>query len=353
MENVIKGRSAKSGLPPGTLVHIGEKSDREIRVSILDYNEEYCEERGITSLKDSFYYMDSGSVTWIDVQGLHEIEIIKEFGEKGVHPLVLEDIVNTDQRPKLEDFGDYLYVVLKMLRPQEGKHFRLEQISLIIGSYFVISFQEGIGSDVFSEIKQRIRNGKGRIRSMGADYLAYTLIDPVVDNYFTILEDVGERVENLEEMVISNPAPETMRRIQRLKRELILLRKAAWPLREVIAALERRDSKLISDQVAVYLRDVYDHTIQIIEAVEAYRDMLAGMLDIYLSSLSNRMNEIIKFLTIIGTIFIPLTFIAGLYGMNFQNMPELRWHYGYYASLLFMLSIAIGMLIYFKRKKWL
>ena len=353
MEKVIKGRSAKSGLPPGTLVHIGEKSDREIRISILDYNEGSCEERGITALKDSFYYMDSESVTWIDVQGLHEVEIIKQFGEKGVHPLVLEDIVNTDQRPKLEDFGDYLYVVLKTLRPQEGKHFRLEQISLILGSYFVISFQEGIGNDVFSQIKERIKSGKGRIRSLGADYLAYALIDPVVDNYFTILEDIGERIEELEEVVISNPAPESMRRIQRLKRELILLRKAAWPLREVVAALERRDSRLISDQVAVYLRDVYDHTIQIIDAVEAYRDMLAGMLDIYLSSLSNRMNEIIKFLTIIGTIFIPLTFFAGLYGMNFQNMPELHWKYGYYAVLALMLAVALCMLAYFKRKKWL
>jgi magnesium transporter len=353
MDNVIKRRSAKSGLPPGTLVHIGEKSDREIRVAILDYNEAGCEERGITALKDSFYYMDSGSVTWIDVQGLHEVEIIKEFGEKGVHPLVLEDIVNTDQRPKLEDFGDYLYVVLKMLRPQEGKHFRVEQISLILGSYFVISFQEGIGPDIFGHVKERIKNGKGRIRSLGADYLAYALIDPVVDNYFTILEDIGERVERLEDTVITNPAPETMRRIQHLKRELIVLRKAAWPLREVIAAMERRDSQLISDQVAVYLRDVYDHTIQIMDAVEAYRDMLAGMLDIYLSSLSNRMNEVIKFLTIIGTIFIPLTFIAGLYGMNFNNMPELRWHYGYYASLALMGGVAGGMLLYFKRKRWL
>lgn len=353
MENVIKRRSAKSGLPPGTLVHIGEKSDREIRVGILDYNEERCEERGITSLKDSFYYMDSGSVTWIDVQGLHEVEIIREFGEKGVHPLVLEDIVNTDQRPKLEDFGDYLYIVLKMLRPVEGKHFRVEQISLIVGSYFVISFQEGIGPDIYGNLKERIKNGKGRIRSMGADYLAYALIDPVVDNYFTILEDIGERVESLEDLVITNPSSETMRRIQHLKRELIVLRKAAWPLREVIAALERRDSQLVSDQVALYLRDVYDHIIQIMDSVEAYRDMLAGMLDIYLSSLSNRMNEVMKFLTIIGTIFIPLTFIAGLYGMNFQNMPELHWHYGYYASLFLMLCVAGGMLLYFKKKKWL
>ena len=354
MPRIIKERSKKSGLPPGTLVHIGEKSDREIKITVMDYNEAGVEEKEIKALKECFYYTDTSIVSWINVEGLHEIEIIRQFGDcHGLHPLVMEDIVNTDQRPKMEDFGDYLYIVLKMLRIGKDQEIVTEQVSLILGANFVISYQEGIQGDVFNPIRERIRNGKGRIRSMKADYLAYSLMDAVVDNYFVVLEGVGERIEDLEEEVMTNPAPETVRKIHRLKRDMIFLRKAVWPLREVIGALERRETPLVSEAVVVYLRDVYDHTIQVIDAVETYRDMLSGMLDIYLSSLSNRMNEVMKFLTVIGTIFLPLTFIAGVYGMNFQFMPELRWHWGYFASLWLMLAVAALMLFYFKRKKWL
>lgn len=349
-----KKRSIKTGLPPGTLVHIGEKSGHEIKLTVMDYHAGGCEEKEIKALKECFYYSDTSIVSWIDVEGLHEIEIIRQVGDcQGLHPLVLEDILNTHQRPKVEDYGDYLYIVLKMLHTTAGGGIGAEQVSLILGSNFVISFQEGMKGDVFNPIRERLRSGKGRIREMGADYLAYALMDAIIDNYFVVLERVGERIEDLEDEVVSDPRPETVRTINQLKREVILLRKAVWPLREVISALERRESALISETVVVYLRDLYDHTIQVIDTIEASRDMLAGMLDVYLSSISNRMNEIMKFLTIIGTIFIPLTFIAGLYGMNFQNMPELRWQWGYFACLLLMLSVAVSLLFYFKHKKWL
>lgn len=351
---IIKERSQKTGLPPGTLVHIGEKTDREIKIRVLDYGPDQCNEKDITGLQECFYFADPTIISWIDVEGLHEVELIQQLGDcQGFNPLMLEDIVNTDQRPKLEDFDDYLYIVIKMLHGEDNHHIAVEQVSLVVGANFVISFQEGLDGDAFDQVRQRIRSGKGKIRSMGTDYLAYALIDAVVDGYFGVLERVGERIEELEEEVIVAPSPETVRRIHHLKREMIVLRKALWPLREVILALERRESPLISEQVTVYLRDVYDHTIQAIDAVEAYRDILAGLLDVYLSSISNRMNEIMKFLTIIGTIFLPLTFIAGVYGMNFQHMPELQWPLGYYACLLLMFAIAIAMLAYFKRKKWL
>jgi magnesium transporter len=352
-ENFTK-RSVKSGLPPGTLVHIGEKSDREIKITVLDYHAGGCEEKEIKALKECLYYSDTSVVSWIDVEGLHEIEIVQQLGDcQGLHPLVLEDILNTDQRPKVEDYGDYLYIVLKMLRNVEGRGIVTEQVSLVLGKNFVISFQEGMEGDVFNPIRERLRSGKGRIRELGSDYLAYCIMDAIVDNYFVVLERVGERIEHLEGAVVINPRPEMVRQIHQMKREVILLRKSVWPLREVIGALERRESKLISETVVVYLRDLYDHTIQVIDTIEASRDLLSGMHDVYLSSISNRLNEIMKFLTIIGTIFIPLTFIAGLYGMNFQNMPELRWQWGYYACLVLMLSVAVSLLLFFKRKKWL
>jgi magnesium transporter len=354
MERMFKERSVKSGLPPGTLVHIGEKSDREIRITVTDYNEALCEEKEIKALKECFYYTDPSITSWINVEGLHEIEVIQQVGEcQGLHPLVLEDILNTDQRPKLEDFGDYLYIVLKMFRKGEGTDISTEQVSLILGANFVISFQEGIKGDVFDPIRERIRNGKGKLRSMGADYLAYSLMDAIVDNYFVVMEETEERIEQLEEEVMVAPSAETVRKLHRLKRDMIFLRKAVWPLREVLASLTRRESKLISDQVALYLRDVYDHVIQVIDIIEVSRDILSGMLDIYLSSMSNRLNEVMKFLTVIGTIFMPLTFLVGVYGMNFKHLPELEWRYGYYAVWIFMVTLSAAMILYFKRKRWL
>jgi len=354
MGRVVKVRSVKSGLLPGTLVHIGEKIDREIKITVTDYNEALCEEKEINALKECFYHTDPSIISWINVEGLHEIEVIQQVGEcEGLHPLVLEDILNTDQRPKLEDFGEYLYIVLKMLRKGEGTDIATEQVSLILGVNFVISFQEGIKGDVFDPIRERIRNGKGKLRSMGADYLVYSLMDAIVDNYFVVLEATEERIEQLEEEVMVSPSAETVRKLHKLKRDMIFLRKAVWPLREVLSAMTRRESKLISDQVALYLRDVYDHVIQVIDIVEASRDILSGMLDIYLSSMSNRLNEVMKFLTVIGTIFMPLTFLVGVYGMNFEYLPELEWHYGYYAVWIFMVALSAAMILYFKRKRWL
>jgi magnesium transporter len=354
MQRVVKERSVKSGLPPGTLVHIGEKSDREIRISVTDYSETVCEEKEITALKECFYFTDPSIKSWINVEGLHEIEVIQQVGEcQGLHPLVLEDILNTDQRPKLEDYGEYLYIVLKTFRNDKGGDIVTEQVSLILGANFVITFQEGIRSDIFSSIRERIRNGKGRVRSMGTDYLTYCFMDAIVDNYFVVLEQAEERIEVLEDEVVTKPSPETVQKLHKLKREMIFLRKAVWPLREVLAAMTRRESKLITDPVMIYLRDVYDHVIQVIDIIEVCRDMLSGMLDIYLSSMSNRLNEVMKFLTVIATIFMPLSFLASMWGMNFKNMPELDSKWGYPIALGIMASVAVSMIVWFRKKRWL
>ncbi len=354
MLKYIKNRSKKSGLPPGTLIHIGEKKSDEVKIRIMDYNEESFQEKEVKTIEECFIFKDKPTITWIDIEGLHKIENLEMLGKCfGFHSLMLEDILNTDQRPKIEDFGDYIYVVLKMFFDDKNNEIISEQISLIIGKNYVISFQEGMEGDVFNPIRERIRNGKGRIRKMGSDYLAYSLLDAIVDNYFIILEKLGEKIELIEEELITNPIQKTLQIINSLKREMIFLRKSVWPLREVINGLERGESALIKESTQIYLRDVYDHTIQVIDTIETFRDILAGMLDIYLSSISNRMNEIMKVLTIIATIFIPLTFIVGIYGMNFKYMPELEWQWGYPSILSFMAVVAVFMLFYFKRKKWL
>lgn len=352
--HALKKRSKKAGLPPGSLVHIGEKKIDVTQVSVLDYDEHDCTGGELSDLDQCIALRGKPSVTWVDIDGVHDAQALEKIGRCfGLHPLVMEDILNTDQRPKIEDYGDYLYIVLRMLsNGSESGEIASEQVSLILGENFVLSIQEGTRGDVFEPVRNRIRNGKGQIRKLGADYLAYSLIDAVVDNYFIILEKIGERVELLEETLISDPGPETLHLIHNLKREMIYLRKSVWPLREVVSGMQRRDSALIREETGYYLRDVYDHTIQVIDTVETFRDMLSGMLDIYLSSISNRTNAVMKVLTVIATIFMPLTWIAGIYGMNFKNMPELGWHYGYPAAWLLMLVVASGMVIYFKLKKW-
>jgi len=354
MPKLTKKRSKKAGFPPGTLVHIGEKKTEEPKITIIDYDETHFEEREIKTIEECFVYKEKPTVTWINVDGLHQIEILEKLGDGfGLHPLVLEDILNTDQRPKMEDYGEYLYIVLKMLEGNDpSSEMAAEQISLILGPNFVISFQEK-GGDVFNPVRERIRTGAGRIRKMGADYLAYTLLDSIVDNYFVVLEKLGEKIEFLEEKLIAQPTSQTLQIIHHLKREMIFLRKGVWPLREVISGLERGESSLIKQNTVVYLRDVYDHTIQVIDTIETFRDMVSGMLDIYLSSVSNRLNAVMKVLTIIATIFMPLTFLAGVYGMNFKYMPELEWRWGYPLILIMMLIIGVFMLFYFKKKKWL
>jgi magnesium transporter len=333
---------------------VGEERYERVKLSVISYDQVNLQEKVINKVEEVFSFRNKPSVTWLNIDGVHQIEMLEQVGQHfGLHPLVLEDIASTSQRPKMEDFDDYIFVVLRMLRFDEKENeTKTEQISLLLGPDFVISFQEKEG-DVFDSIRERIRNNKGRIRKMGADYLAYALIDAVVDNYFMILEKLGETIEEIEEKLVTNPTSETLHTLHDLKREMVFLRKSVWPLREVINRLERSESPLINKSTYVYLRDVYDHTIQVIDAVETFRDMLSGMLDIYLSSVSNRMNEVMKVLTIIATIFIPLTFIAGIYGMNFRYMPELEQAWSYPTILILMLIMAIVMLVYFRRKKWI
>ena len=354
MSRLIKNRSKKAGLPPGTLVHVGKKRAEKAKITILDYDEKNFEERVVKRVEECFPFKDKPTVTWINIDGLHDIEIIEKLGKYfGLHPLLLEDILNTGQRPKMEDFENHIFVVLKMLYHDKAENeVMAEQVSIVLGENFVISFQEKEG-DVFDTIRERIRGGKGRIRKAGSDYLAYTLLDSVIDNYFIILERFGERIEGMEDEVIANPSEETLKNIHHLKGEMVFLRKSVWPLREVISGLERTESELIDEKTGIYLRDVYDHTVQIIDTIESLRDTLSGIRDTYLSSISNRMNEVMKVLTIFASIFIPLTFIAGVYGMNFEYMPELKWRLGYYAIWLIMLVVGILMIMYFRRKRWL
>jgi len=351
---LIHRRSQKAGLPPGTIVHVGEKRRERVKLSVINYDGVNFQEKEVNNVEEAFSLRNKSSVTWLNIDGVHQPEIIEQVGKNfGMHPLVLEDIANTGQRPKMEDFDEYIFVVLRMLRFDEKENeTKTEQISVVLGRDFVVSFQEMEG-DVFDAIRERLRNNKGRIRKMGADYLAYSLIDAVVDNYFMILENLGETIEDIEDKLVTNPTSETLRTIHDLKREMVFLRKSVWPLREVINRLERSESPLINKSTFVYLRDVYDHTIQVIDAVETFRDMLSGMLDIYLSSVSNRMNEVMKVLTVIATIFIPLTFVAGIYGMNFRYMPELEQVWSYPAVLTLMLIVALLMVVYFRRKKWI
>jgi magnesium transporter len=335
-------------------VHVGEERSEKIKLSVISYDEVNFQEQEVDAVEKAVAFRKKGSVMWLNVDGVHKPEIIEQVGRSfGVHPLVLEDIADTGQRTKMEDFDDYIFVTLKMFRfGKKEKEIKTEQISLVLGNGFVVSFQEAEG-DVFDPIRERLRNNKGRVRKAGADYLVYALMDAVVDNYFLIMEKLGETIEEIEDKLVINPTSETVQKIHGLKRQLIFLRKSVWPLREVISRLERSESPLILKSTFVYLRDVYDHTIQVMDSVDTFRDTLSGMLDIYLSSVSNRMNEVMKVLTVIATIFIPLTFIAGIYGMNFKDMPELGQAWGYPTTLLLMLAIALVMVIYFRRKKWI
>lgn len=354
MKKIIKQRSRKTGLPPGSLVHIGEQTGEPVRISLVDYDETSISERETDDIAECFPPRDQPGVRWLDMEGIHRPELLKTLGEcYGIHPLTLEDILNTDQRPKLEDFDDYLFVVLKMLSLQPDGSLTAEQVSFVLGPSFLISFQEGFKGDLFDSIRRRLRENRGKLRKSGSDFLLYSLMDAIVDYYFVILEDLAERIEELEEEVIAGPSRKTVVKIQHLKRETIFLRKSVWPLREVLGRLERRESPLVRGETVIYLRDVYDHCIQIIETVETFRDLLSEILDIYLSAIGNRTNEVMKVLTIIATIFMPLTFIAGVYGMNFRYMPELEWHWGYPAVLLLMLLVSLGMGIFFRRKRWL
>lgn len=348
-------RTDKAGLPPGSMVFIGEQKTESVRVEVIDFNQTQLNElRDVAIDQCAELVRDLSTTTWIKVSGLHDIDLIKALGEGlGLHPLTLEDIVNTAQRPKIEEFPGYIYMVLKMIYYDlTTNQMEMEHLSLIIGENYVISFQEK-KEDTFDPVRQRIRTAKGRIRSMKADYLAYALMDVVVDSYFLVVERIGDQIEDLEDRILADPNPDSLQELHRLKRNLLNIRKAVWPLREEIGSLVKGESPLIRAETRIFLRDLYDHLIQIIDMVETLRDILSGIHDIYLSNISVRTNEIMKVLTIIATIFIPLTFIVGVYGMNFEYMPELKWKWGYFFVWGIMAAVASGMVVYFRKKKWL
>jgi magnesium transporter len=354
MPRFIRKSLKSAGSPPGTLVHVGEKKTDETRLALLHFDADTLLERSLEHVDEALPLLKPGTTTWINIDGIHDISLMENIGkEYGIHPLTLEDILNTTQRPKAEAFDDYFFIVIKMLRYDAEKDLILaEQVSLILGKTVLISFQEDVG-DVFAPVRERIRKGKGRIRTGGCDYLAYALIDAIVDNYFVILEKVGQRLEAMEETIDADPDADILDEIHAIRHELIYLRKQVWPLREIVAHLQKEGEPFIGEATGLFLRDVYDHTIQTIDTIESFRDILSGMQDLYLSIISNRMNEVMKVLTIMATIFIPITFIAGVYGMNFSHMPELTWRWGYPAVWLVMLAVVVGMVAFFRRRKWL
>lgn len=354
MARFLRNTTSKIGQPPGTLIYTGERNEGKVKVTAFGYGEHALEEKEIDSLEDIIVCQQQYSNIWVNIDGLQDIGLIEQIcNHFQVHALTIEDILHPEQRPKVEEGDGYIYVVLKMLQYAGQEHMvNAEQVSLILGNNFVLSFQEKPG-DTFESVRNRLRGGKGRIRRSGADYLMYALMDTIVDHYFLVLERVGDLLEDVESVLMTNASKSTLHTLYALKREMLAIRRVVWPLREVIYKLEREEFKMIKKSTHIYLRDIYDHVIQVIDTVETIRDMLASMFDLYQSTLSNRMNAIMKVLTIISTIFIPLTFIAGVYGMNFRYMPELEWQYGYPAVWALMLVMVSGMFIFFKRKGWL
>jgi len=343
----------EAGAAPGTVVYVGSKRESTPRITLLKYSQGHVEEKLLTG-PEACPHTPADGVEWYTIDGIHDVSILKRLGEIfNLHPLVLEDIANTTQRPKLEDFGNYLFVTFKMIvYDRDNERIQPEHVSLIVFKGMVLAFLEDEG-DVFEPVRQRIRTGHGRIRTLGSDYLMYALADAVVDHYFEVLEQLGDRLEELENELVDAPTRATLHSLHSFKRELIYLRRASWPLREAVNQALRTEGGLISDGVKVFLRDLYDHTVQVIDSVETLRDIVTGMLDVYLSSISNKMNEVMKVLTIMSTIFIPLTFIAGVYGMNFKYMPELDSPYGYPAVMLIMLVVAIALVFAFRKRGWI
>lgn len=351
---VRKGkRMQQVGLPPGSLVHVGEQKLEKPTMTVLDYDEQGLEEVVVKEVSQCEAYVKSATTTWLNVDGIHQVSLVEQLGKYfSIHPLTLEDIVDTNQRPKMELDPGYVFLVLKMVRFDDQNQLIIEQVSFVLGKTFVLSFQESQG-DVFQPIRDRIRTSKGRIRKSGSDYLTYALVDAIVDHYFVVLEHFGEELEELQDRALEDPSPQTMEQIQHMKRQMITIRKSIWPLREVVNGLLREETPLIQKSTKVFLRDVYDHAIQVIDTIETYRDILSSVTEIYISSMSNRMNEIMKVLTIFASIFIPLTFIAGIYGMNFQHMPELTWKWGYPLVWLSFGVITVSLLLFFRKRKWL
>lgn len=353
MSRYMKQRSRKAGLPPGTLTYIGDTPTAAVTLKVMQYQGETLEEREFTDPRACSRFVKRPGVAWVNVVGVHDAEVIRSLGELfNFHGLVQEDILNTSQRPKKEDFENYMYIVVQLMRTDPLKEeLRSEQVSIILGADFVLSFQEK-SLEVFDQVRTRLRTSKGIIRNQGADYLAYALMDAVVDDYFIIQERLAEQVEQLEEEALLEGRADFLQRLLKLKRELIFLRKSVWPLREVLGALEGASSSLIAPGTHPYFRDVYDHALHIYDTVNTLREVLSSVLEIHISNTNNRLNEVMKVLTMIATIFIPLSFIVGVYGMNFDNMPELHLKYSYYFLWIVMWGVAASMLYFFKKNRW-
>jgi len=347
-------QAAKVGLAPGALIHLGERKTEQPTISLIEYSDTELVEYCFTSIDETKAYAPKLPVLWLNVHGLHELEVMAEIGRRfKLHPLVLEDILNTNQRPKIDDYGDYLFMVARFFEIDNDNHqIGSDQVSLILGRDFVLTFQER-PSGRFDPVRERLRQDRGQIRKLGADYLAYSLLDAVVDRYFTILEDIGERTEELENLMLERPKPGELQAVHQLKRETLNLRRSIWPLREVINSLTRADDRFFRPETRPYLRDIYDHTVHAIESLEANRDVIAGMLDIYLSAVSNRVNQEVRALTVVAIIFMPATLISGIFGMNFKSMPPLDWPNGFLIALGMMATVATTLSIIFWRRRWL
>ena len=353
MSESLSYASEKSGLPPGSLVHVGEVHEHAHKITVIDYNKSALTRRTIKSIEELLPYKTTETVTWVIIDGLKDVSVIDAIGQHfDIHALVLEDILNTHQRPKFEEFDDYLYIVIKALSLADNDfNVEYEQISLLLLNKFVFTFKEKPDA-IFDPILSRLDNDKSHLRNLGPDYLSYILMDTIVDEYFSLQDTFDELIEVVEDELLSNPSAQTLNTIQKIKRELIFLRRSVSPLRELLASIQRSESPLLNAKTKRYFGDVYDHVIRITEAMEAYRDLIAGMLDIYLSSVSNKMNETMKVLTVFASIFIPLTFIAGVYGMNFEYMPELKWKWGYPVLWLVFIGVSVLLLRFFKKKNW-
>jgi magnesium transporter len=354
MSTSLKLASEKKGLGPGSLVHVGDIHQSDTHITVVDYGKEHFEKRSVPSLKETLEYRNKPSITWVIVEGLADASIIADIGEHfDIHPLVLEDILNTHQRPKLEDHDSYLYIVLKSLVAQGGPFaVNYEQVSMLVLKDFVFTFKEK-ADPLLLPVLHRLENSRGRFRSLGADYLMYAILDTIVDQNFGLMDQLEEALTFLEDEIFSKPTPAVLGKIQDFKREIIKMRRYISPIRDLVGGLLRSESGLIQDSTHIYLRDVHDHVLRITESIETHRDILSSLLEIYLSSISSKMNEVMKVLTVFASIFIPLTFLTGIYGMNFDIMPELHWNWAYPALWVAFIAISVVLLVYFRRKGWI
>ncbi|MCB1986635.1 MAG: magnesium/cobalt transporter CorA [Burkholderiales bacterium] len=354
-KTILRSAADKSGLPPGSLIHIGEKHETECRITVTQFNIDAIKQFEIDSIDELQHLRNNDLITWINVDGLSDTHIVESLGtEFDIHPLILEDILSTHQRPKLEEYEDYIYLVIKSIQAEKNNHpsLQYEQISILLLANYVITFKEKM-DEIFKPVQYRLQNRKDRIRQNGSDFLAYVLIDTVVDEYFVVEDCLDEIIDPLEDSLLSNPTPETLQTIQHLRRELITMKRSISPLRELLSTIQHANTGLLEEKTLRYYNDVYDHVLRVTDSLDSYRERIASIQDIYLSSISNKLNETMKVLTIFASIFIPLTFIAGIYGMNFEHMPELKWRWAYPVLWIIFIAIGVGLLIYFKKKKWL